>query len=132
MHVRFHHSVMHDNPALVSASFIDREAFNSVGGFDEALDWEEDWDLWLRLFQKYDVNGLGGLRTRVCYYWIDDEERRRRDAGEWKPRRHEVDYQGRVSDVHEYLHLAHGANPHGKFPAKKAEENVVPMPKEAK
>jgi glycosyltransferase involved in cell wall biosynthesis len=93
------------NPALVSHTFIERAAFNEVGGFDEKVDWEEEWDLWIRLWQKYGLKALAMMRARVCYYWISDEERTK------KIRRHEVN----GMDVHQYLHEKYGINPGYKF-----------------
>lgn len=61
------------NPCLVSFSFIRHAAAVAVGGFDERLDFEEDWDFWLKLYkQNYKfVNS----EAPFCYYWIDDSER---------------------------------------------------------
>ena len=95
------------NPALVSHTFIEREAFNAVAGFDEKLDWEEDWDLWLRMREKFGAEAFAGMRERVCYYWIDEAERAK------KKRRHEVTIEdGTEIDVHEYLRRRHpGVDP---------------------
>jgi glycosyltransferase involved in cell wall biosynthesis len=32
-----------------SSAVVNRDAFNSIGGFDESLEYGEDWDLWIRL-----------------------------------------------------------------------------------
>jgi glycosyltransferase involved in cell wall biosynthesis len=42
------------NPSS-SGSIYRREAFLSVGGFDEQLVWGEDWEIWLRLAVKWAV-----------------------------------------------------------------------------
>jgi GT2 family glycosyltransferase len=88
------------NPSLVSACFIRRSAFEAVGGFDEGIGFEEDWDLWLRLWKR---NGRGFARVEwpVCYYWIDAAERAA------KVRDHSVEYNGERMDVREYFRRHH-------------------------
>lgn len=58
-------------PALLCRNFITtsgaivrREALERVGGFDEAIRWMEDWDLWLRLAVRYPA-GYGSQPTFV-------------------------------------------------------------------
>lgn len=102
--------LMDRNPALVSHTFIERAGFMELGGFDEKLDWEEEWDLWLRFFTKFGTTCLAAVRDRICYYWIDEAERAS------KKRVHEVEVDGKPVDVHQYLHDKYpGCNPGGKF-----------------
>lgn len=39
-----------------SAVLIKKEVFSEVGIFDESLRFGEDWDMWLRIAQKYDID----------------------------------------------------------------------------
>lgn len=39
-----------------SAVLIKREVFSEIGIFDENLRFGEDWDMWLRIAQKYDID----------------------------------------------------------------------------
>jgi len=47
--------ILHQNLVSGSASavIVSAKALTDVGGFDESLDFGEDWDLWLRLAKKY-------------------------------------------------------------------------------
>ena len=57
------------NPTAVSNSFIRRLAFDAVGGFDERIAFEEDWDLWLKIDQKFSRSAFHVIRVPICYYW---------------------------------------------------------------
>jgi alpha-1,3-rhamnosyltransferase len=46
------------------STFMRKEVFESVGGFDKNL-WIEDWDMWLRISQKYQV---GYIDEYLAYY----------------------------------------------------------------
>ncbi|HJE03286.1 MAG TPA: glycosyltransferase [Aliarcobacter thereius] len=46
------------------STFMKKEAFDTVGGYDENL-WIEDWDMWLRIAQKYQV---GYIDEYLAYY----------------------------------------------------------------
>lgn len=63
------------NPFLPSAVFVRRAAVVEVGMFDEEIDFEEDWDLWLRLHERFDRGAFALSTNPVCYYWIDQRER---------------------------------------------------------
>lgn len=92
------------NPALLSPSFIWAPAFQAVGGFDERIHFEEDWDLWLKLTKKFGVNEqppCTNLNLPTCYYWIDDAERAA------KVRDHTVE----GMDVREYFRKTYGCDP---------------------
>jgi len=39
-----------------SAALVKKEIFGNIGSFDEGLGACEDWDMWLRIAQKYDVD----------------------------------------------------------------------------
>jgi GT2 family glycosyltransferase len=47
-----YHQFLFDCWALTSATLMRREAALAVGGFDVALPYSEDWDLWIRLSQR--------------------------------------------------------------------------------
>jgi glycosyltransferase involved in cell wall biosynthesis len=65
--------IEHANPTLVSQCFIRRDAAVSVGGFDERIEFEEDWDFWLRLYRA--GHRFATTQVPVCCYWISDVER---------------------------------------------------------
>ena len=88
-------------PTLPSAAFIRREALLKVGLFDERIDLEEDWDLWLRIYETYGKEGFAIVNQPICYDWIDEEERRR------KSRKGTVD----GVPVREYFRTRYGADP---------------------
>lgn len=68
---------IHDNnPTLPSAAFVRRETLLDVGLFDVRMDENEDWDLWLRIHEKFGSGAFYFVQQPLCYYWIDDEERR--------------------------------------------------------
>ena len=68
------------NPLVVSQAFVRKSVFSRFGvagvhglGFDERIEFEEDWEFWLRLRSV----GLrfAALNLPVCYYCIDAAER---------------------------------------------------------
>jgi glycosyltransferase involved in cell wall biosynthesis len=67
--------IKENNPTLPSACMIRRDAFLELGGFDERIDFNEDWDLWLRLHERYGNDAFLFVHYPVCYYWIDVAER---------------------------------------------------------
>lgn len=87
------------NPALPSMCFVRRAAANAVNGFDERIDFEEDWDFWLRL--RAAKFRFARTLTPFCYYVIDDAARAQ------KNRTHQVD----GMDVRDYLAKTYGINP---------------------
>lgn len=50
--------VLRANKILGSASsvFIQREVFSTVGLFDENLRFSEDWDMWIRIAERYEID----------------------------------------------------------------------------
>ena len=46
------------------STFIKKEVFKSVGGYDESL-WIEDWDMWLRISKKYKI---GFINEYFAFY----------------------------------------------------------------
>jgi len=67
--------ILQHNPLLPSATFIRRSALLEVGLFDDRLDFEEDWDMWLRLHERYGPGCFATTTAPVCYYWIHGVER---------------------------------------------------------
>jgi glycosyltransferase involved in cell wall biosynthesis len=95
--------MMRQNPATVSQTFIDRVVFETAGGFQEKIEFEEDWELWLRVHKLFGPSAFGGIRDRICYYWISDDERAKKRLN------HQVD----GMDSREYLRREYGAVPDG-------------------
>ena len=54
------HEFMLDCWALTSASTLSRQAWQSIGGFDESREYGEDWDLWLRASRQTQFVKLTG------------------------------------------------------------------------
>lgn len=51
----------------------ERTCFNKVGMFDESLTSHEDWELWIRMSQKFSI---GHIPKITCEFsWIDDDMR---------------------------------------------------------
>lgn len=67
--------ILQRNPILPSAVFLRRSAVVEVGLFDERIDFEQDWDLWLRLHERFGLECFASTMHPVCYYWIDRAER---------------------------------------------------------
>jgi cellulose synthase/poly-beta-1,6-N-acetylglucosamine synthase-like glycosyltransferase len=70
--------ILEANPLLPSAVFARRSALVEVGLFDERFDFEEDWDLWLRLHERYGLEAFAVVDRPLCYYWINEAERRKK------------------------------------------------------
>src|ERR1043166_9035134 len=49
--------LIHDNPIAQSASIVDRSRFLEVGGYREEFRFAEDYDLWLRLLERFPILG---------------------------------------------------------------------------
>jgi GT2 family glycosyltransferase len=88
---------------LPSAVFVRRSALLEVGTFDERIDHEEDWDLWFRLHERYGLSAFATTTAPVCYYWIDNEERRQKHR--------EAKVEG--IPVRDYFRQRYGATPMG-------------------
>ncbi len=93
--------ILQYNPLLPSATFIRRRALVEVSLFDERLDFEEDWDMWLRLHERYGPGCFATTKAPVCYYWIHGVERSQK-------RRHAT-VEG--IPVREYFRRRYGADP---------------------
>lgn len=90
------------NPFLPSMAFVRREALLEVGMFDERIEFEEDWDLWLRLHERYGPHCFGSFDYPVCYYWISQEERKTK---------HQSSKMVDGMNVREYFRHRYGINP---------------------
>lgn len=93
--------IMNYNPILLSATFVRREALLAVGLFDERIEFEEDWDLWLKLHERFGPTTFLTTKDPVCYYWYVPAER------EAKIRSPIVD----GIPVREYFRRRYGASP---------------------
>jgi glycosyltransferase involved in cell wall biosynthesis len=71
-------SILNWNPMLPSATFVRREALLTVGMFDERIDYEEDWDLWLKLHERYGRSAFMVVEQPIAFYWIDQAERKQK------------------------------------------------------
>jgi glycosyltransferase involved in cell wall biosynthesis len=91
------------NPTLPSFTFARRAALVEVGLFNERIDHEEDWDLWLRIHERYGVEAFQIVNQPICYYWAHEAER------QTKRRTAQID--GRY--VRQYLRERYGATPAG-------------------
>lgn len=69
-------NILSQIPMLPSATFVRRSTFEKVGYFDEEIDLEEDWDLWLRIHEAFGPTTFAVTTAPVCYYWINSRERR--------------------------------------------------------
>lgn len=65
----------HAIPILPSAAFVRRQALLEVGLFNEKIDFEEDWDLWFRIHERFGIRGFATTKRPVCYYWMQSKER---------------------------------------------------------
>lgn len=57
-------SLLREPTIALPTIMVKRSALEAVGMFDPAMDRYEDWDLWLRLTDKYDVVALRELHVR--------------------------------------------------------------------
>jgi glycosyltransferase involved in cell wall biosynthesis len=67
--------ILRHNILLPSAVFVRRPALLEVGLFDDRLDFEEDWDMWLRLHERYGLEAFANTTVPFCYYWLTDAAR---------------------------------------------------------
>jgi hypothetical protein len=86
------HRLLHYSDFIVQpAAFFRRSAFEAVGGLDVSLHWAMDYDLWLKLAERYEVAYLP--RVLANYRWVGDNKsasggRDRLDEVEGVARRH--------------------------------------------
>ncbi len=60
-------SLLLRNFITTQAAVVSRECFEQVGGFDEALSRFQDWELWLRIAEKYRFAYLDQALVEVSY-----------------------------------------------------------------
>jgi len=89
------------NPTLPSAVFLRLQALLEVGIFDTRIDFEEDWDLWLKLHQRHGGQAFMIVEQPFCYYWIEEAER--------NDKKRQANIEG--CSVREYLRQRYGADP---------------------
>lgn len=94
-------SIERVNPSVPSMAFVRRSAFDAVGGFDDRISFEEDWDFWLRLRRAYGIGCFAAVDWPVCYYWISQAERTAKRPS------HQVE----GMDVREYFAKTYGITP---------------------
>ncbi|MEW6157231.1 MAG: glycosyltransferase family A protein [Verrucomicrobiota bacterium] len=95
--------IRYTNPILPSATFVRRRALLEVGLFDERIDFEEDWDLWLKLHERFGRDAFAVTDQPICFYWIEAQDR---EIAQGKR-------QGLVDGlpVREYFRKRYGADP---------------------
>lgn len=94
-------ALRHRNPLSLGATFVRRAALLAVGMFDERLEAEADWDLWLKLYQHFGPGSFMIDKQPFCYH---------RPAEPGSPRRsvsHSID----GLSVHDYFRQRYGADP---------------------
>jgi hypothetical protein len=63
------HRLVHYGDYIIQpAAFFTRQAYAAVGGLDKSLHWAMDWDLWIRLAQRYQV--LYIEEDLASYRWL--------------------------------------------------------------
>ena len=63
------HRLLHYGDYIIQpAAFFSRQAYESVGGLDRSLHWAMDWDLWIRLAERYDVVYI--QKKLASYRWL--------------------------------------------------------------
>ena len=58
------HRILHTNFIGSPTVLVRRECFESVGGFDEKFKSSQDWDMWIRISQKYDVDYVPNILAK--------------------------------------------------------------------
>jgi len=94
-------SILNWNPFLPSTAFVRREALLNVGMFDEQIDFEEDWDLWLKIHEKFGPSAFRAVRQPICYYWIQGADRKKKKRTALRD----------GIPVREYFRMRYGADP---------------------
>jgi glycosyltransferase involved in cell wall biosynthesis len=54
----------------VHATLLRRDAFEAVGGFNPALRVVEDWDLWLRIIERYSLKSFAAVPEELAVYRV--------------------------------------------------------------
>ena len=90
------------NPTLPSMTFVRRSAVEKVGCFNSEINFEEDYDFWLRLRANFGMGAFANVSWPVCYYWIDQAERAAKPA---------VSHQINGMDVREYFAREYAITP---------------------
>ncbi|MHB8522725.1 MAG: glycosyltransferase [Limisphaerales bacterium] len=94
-------ALRHRNPLSLSATFVRRAALLVVGMFDERLEDEADWDLWLKLYQHFGPGSFMIDKQPFCYH------RRAEPGSLQRSVSHTID----GLSVHDYFRHRYGADP---------------------
>ncbi len=78
------------------AAFFRRSAFEAVGGLNPSLNWMLDWDLWMRLAERFEVAYLP--RVLANYRWLNDSKTA---SGGWR----------RLEEIEEFFRQRGGGSP---------------------
>jgi glycosyltransferase involved in cell wall biosynthesis len=63
------HRLLHYGDYIIQpAALFTRQAYEAVGGLDKSLHWAMDWDLWIRLSQRYEILHIES--ELASYRWL--------------------------------------------------------------
>jgi hypothetical protein len=88
------------NPLIPSCTLVRRDAVLALGGFDSRLGFEEDYDLWLRLADRFGLEAFQPHPQVFDFYWMNTA--RRKIA--WEQR----DYLVEGQPVRDYFNAKYG------------------------
>lgn len=68
-------SIRYINPFLVNNCVIEKQLLIDIGMFDPKIEFEEDYDLWLRIYSRYGMTEFHYIDSQLGIYNIDTELR---------------------------------------------------------
>ncbi len=74
-------ALFYANKIIASAALLRRECFEALGGFDEAYFGSGDWQMWLRVAERYDV---GFVDEPLTFYRVHGENASHKLDRIWK------------------------------------------------
>lgn len=63
-----HRLLYYGDYIIQPAAFFTRAAYQAVGGLDKSLHWAMDWDLWIRLAQRFEMRQIA--TNLASYRWL--------------------------------------------------------------
>jgi GT2 family glycosyltransferase len=73
-----------DRPALAAGAMYRRSCFDRIGGYDESLRYQEDYDFWIKFIEKFVVRNVS---LPLMYYRMHGSSMSRNWEGRMKARR---------------------------------------------